>query len=125
MQNVDFHPSLDISNRPVKRRVYNRRDPAPGYPHSVITTTHITSPHPPHRRSPSLIHPKPQQEISATTTKNNIISNQRSNPPPSIEKAKEDRHKADRSAQRSERAKSVVKKDVRGIQGMGESNVTK
>jgi len=46
MPKCKLHPSLDISSRPVKRRVYNRRDPAPGYPHS--NHHHIL----PHRRSP-------------------------------------------------------------------------
>jgi hypothetical protein len=78
MPKCKLHPSLDISSRPVKRRVYNRREPAPGYPHTNHHH-HITSSFSTVDLLLSCIqnHSKaPKEEISATTHQNNIISNQ-------------------------------------------------
>jgi hypothetical protein len=106
----------------VKRRVYNRREPAPGYPHSN-NHHHITSSSPTVDLLLSCIqnHNKaPKQEISAITIQITSYPIKRSNAPSvKSRKAKKDRHKC--QSKRTTKWKS--KKDVRGIQGMGESNV--
>jgi len=121
MPKCKLHPSLYTSSRPVKRRVYNRRDPAPGYPHS--NHHHIL----PHHRSPSLMHPKPQQEaakqeISATTTKNNIHLQSRDRMHlRQIEKSKEEisTRLIEAHNEVEEQKGCCGKKDVRGNTGYG------